>query len=392
MLSENLMTHRKNNGITQEELAIRLNVVRQTVSKWEKGQSVPDADILIKIADIFDVSVSELLGTELINEKEIGDIAQQLSRINEQLAIINRRSRRIWKTIAIGAGVIVIIILFMLVIFTPVFNLDQSVTTLQVEYDHIQESIPIPASVQIPDFKNKNFNELINDFRYTDVFIFVSTEEYSKHFVEGYIISQNPIAGIEVPLIPIDDYVSDGTSFFEYEQVIIELVVSKGSEPTQYKTEDYIDADTKTSIVIQESDLTHAEAVSHLGRSFRLPNVHTNKLSTPTFQLTYDFDTGESLPHIINIVYYRSGFNILIRNISEPELFIYDKYGNYEADVVNMIIAGVDIIKIIANDYTRYLWEHNDLLYEIFQRDSQINPVLRLSNEQVNDVIRSMIE
>ena len=104
MLKKNIKTQRKIKGLTQEELAIRLNVVRQTVSKWEKGQSVPDADLLIQMADIFELSVSELLGTEIENDKEIGDVAQQLSRINEQLAIINRRARRVWKTIAIIAG------------------------------------------------------------------------------------------------------------------------------------------------------------------------------------------------------------------------------------------------------------------------------------------------
>ena len=65
MLNENLKQLRKSKGLSQEELAIRLNVVRQTISKWEKGLSVPDADMLIKIADIFEVSVSELLGAKI---------------------------------------------------------------------------------------------------------------------------------------------------------------------------------------------------------------------------------------------------------------------------------------------------------------------------------------
>ena len=65
MLNENLKQLRKSKGLSQEELAIRLNVVRQTISKWEKGISVPDADMLIKIADIFEVSVSELLGAKI---------------------------------------------------------------------------------------------------------------------------------------------------------------------------------------------------------------------------------------------------------------------------------------------------------------------------------------
>lgn len=69
MLNENLKQLRKSRGLSQEELAIRLNVVRQTISKWEKGISVPDADMLIKIADIFEVSVSELLGAKIDEKK-----------------------------------------------------------------------------------------------------------------------------------------------------------------------------------------------------------------------------------------------------------------------------------------------------------------------------------
>ena len=101
MFTENLKTLRKSIGLSQEELATRLNVVRQTISKWEKGLSVPDADLLIRISEILDVSVSELLGAKIERETEIGAVAEQLSRINEQLAIKNRRARRIWKTVAI---------------------------------------------------------------------------------------------------------------------------------------------------------------------------------------------------------------------------------------------------------------------------------------------------
>ena len=62
MLNENLAKIRKERGLTQEALASKLNVVRQTISKWENGTAVPDADTLCKIADALDVSVAELLG------------------------------------------------------------------------------------------------------------------------------------------------------------------------------------------------------------------------------------------------------------------------------------------------------------------------------------------
>ena len=71
MFSENLKMLRRQKGISQEVLAQELNVVRQTVSKWEKGLSVPDAEMLICIADLFGISVSELLGSKIEQEEDI---------------------------------------------------------------------------------------------------------------------------------------------------------------------------------------------------------------------------------------------------------------------------------------------------------------------------------
>lgn len=122
MFNENLKILRKTKGLSQEEVAIRLNVVRQTISKWEKGLSVPDADMLIRIAEIFEVSVSELLGSRLDNETDVNIVAEQLSRINEQLAAKNRRSHRIWKTIAIVIATIVAVNVILVIIGMVSFN------------------------------------------------------------------------------------------------------------------------------------------------------------------------------------------------------------------------------------------------------------------------------
>ena len=86
--------------------------------QWEKNLSVPDADTLIRLAEILEVSVSELLGTKIENENVASDVAEQLSRINEQLAIKNRRSRRIWKIVAIILAVIVLVNIFIAVFFS----------------------------------------------------------------------------------------------------------------------------------------------------------------------------------------------------------------------------------------------------------------------------------
>ena len=116
MFSENLKTMRKAKGYTQEELAIKLNVVRQTVSKWEKGLSVPDADVLSKIADVLDTKVDILLGGTITDEDDKDAVAEQLAKISEQLAIKNRRSKRIWKVVGITL-LVILIFNILLVIF-----------------------------------------------------------------------------------------------------------------------------------------------------------------------------------------------------------------------------------------------------------------------------------
>ena len=85
MLSDNIQRARKEKGWSQEELAVRLNVVRQTISKWERGISVPDADMLIHLAALLDVPVSTLLG---ISEQDLraDTLAEELAARNAELS------------------------------------------------------------------------------------------------------------------------------------------------------------------------------------------------------------------------------------------------------------------------------------------------------------------
>lgn len=92
MLGVNIKRFRTAKGLTQEEMAVKLNVVRQTVSKWEKGLSVPDAQILIQIAQLLEVSVNQLLGIVEDNEAH-RDLAEELVKVNEQLAKKNQREK-----------------------------------------------------------------------------------------------------------------------------------------------------------------------------------------------------------------------------------------------------------------------------------------------------------
>ena len=107
MLAENLKKIRKDKGYTQEILDEKLNVVRQTVSKWEKGLSLPDVDMLSKIANVLETDVNILLDGQITTTDQ-SEIVKQLAKINEQLTIKNRRYKKIMKTIAIILLIIVI--------------------------------------------------------------------------------------------------------------------------------------------------------------------------------------------------------------------------------------------------------------------------------------------
>lgn len=88
MLNENIKAIRKSKGLSQDELAIKLNVVRQTISKWENGLSVPDSDMLISISEVLETPVSTLLGEAVVEPKvdDLKAISEKLEVVNLQLA------------------------------------------------------------------------------------------------------------------------------------------------------------------------------------------------------------------------------------------------------------------------------------------------------------------
>lgn len=118
MLGENIRNLRKQKGYSQETFAQQLNVVRQTVSKWEKGYSVPDAETLREIAELLETPVSVLLGstieeTTAENASREDEIAKQLAIFNNQLAERTARRRKTIRTIliVIGAAILINIII-----------------------------------------------------------------------------------------------------------------------------------------------------------------------------------------------------------------------------------------------------------------------------------------
>ncbi len=129
MLNENIRTIRKSKGLSQEELAIKLNVVRQTISKWEKGLSVPDSEMLLFIAEVLETPVSTLLGETVIESKvdDLKAISEKLEVINLQLAQRKNTRRKIfhWLFILLCA-VIVTISAVIIILDSPYLGWDYS--------------------------------------------------------------------------------------------------------------------------------------------------------------------------------------------------------------------------------------------------------------------------
>ena len=127
MLNENIKTIRKSKGLSQEELAIKLNVVRQTISKWEKGLSVPDSNMLISISEVLETPVSTLLGETVVESKvdDLKAISEKLEIINLQLAQRKTTRRKIlhWLLILL-CTVIVTISVVLIVLNSPYLGWD----------------------------------------------------------------------------------------------------------------------------------------------------------------------------------------------------------------------------------------------------------------------------
>lgn len=129
MLNENIKAIRKSKGLSQQELAVKLNVVRQTVSKWEQGLSVPDSDMLISISEALETPVGTLFG-ENVTETEVDNIkaiSEKLEVINWQLAQRKTMRRKIIRWLLISLCAITVMVFAALVILkSPYFGWDYS--------------------------------------------------------------------------------------------------------------------------------------------------------------------------------------------------------------------------------------------------------------------------
>ena len=123
MLQEKLKRFRKEKGFSQEQLAVRLHIVRQTVSKWEQGLSVPDAEMLVRVSEVLEVPVADLLGKTAGEEPPDStpdNIARELQKLNELLASQAERRKKLL-AVLIPAAAALLVILFLAAVY-PQWN------------------------------------------------------------------------------------------------------------------------------------------------------------------------------------------------------------------------------------------------------------------------------
>lgn len=196
MLSENIKNLRKQKGYSQETLAQELNVVRQTVSKWEKGYSVPDALMLEKLAEVLEVSVADLLGEGEERNTEpkpdLSQIAAQLTILNDQYAREQARRQKIRKIkMAVFIPVLVLFIGSIIGIFVSVngscFGVDAlrhgdvyGVLSQFVASDMYTQEDIASASDAVKEYFNAEFEG------YTMTELYYAGDERSKTEAEYY--------------------------------------------------------------------------------------------------------------------------------------------------------------------------------------------------------------
>lgn len=123
MLKENIKAIRKSKGLSQEELAIKLNVVRQTISKWEQGLSVPDSELLISLSEVLETPVCTLLGETIPEHKgnDLKEISEKLEIINLQLSQRKNERKKVIHWLLVSLCAIIIIIFISLTLFDSLY-------------------------------------------------------------------------------------------------------------------------------------------------------------------------------------------------------------------------------------------------------------------------------
>ena len=120
--SEKLLTLRKAKGMTQEQLAEKLDVSRQSISKWESGQAVPELEKIVALSTIFDVTTDYLLKSSEIDDLSVK--TEMLEKQQQQMLIREQQQHQIWACILYSIAVYLVFFAVCFVEHDVFFNTD----------------------------------------------------------------------------------------------------------------------------------------------------------------------------------------------------------------------------------------------------------------------------
>lgn len=323
MLNENIKAYRKQKGYTQDTLAQELNVVRQTVSKWEKGYSVPDAVMLERMAELFEVSVGDLLGSEIKNEPQQADldrISAQLSILNNQFAKELARKRKIRKFFKILIAVILVVILLVVVLLAAYFGFKSNpITESEPVYVYSEISDELDTAISKAILKINSGSDKLGECSAESHFVY-GTEENGDEitvyllesfssfgFQNGFFI---PVSGHSVPAVfhfrktdntveLLDyEYAQDGSLYpksikkmfpLKYRSKVLNGLSADESHAMWFsevtQAQKYLESIGRKATVCQYSDIEH-----NLLTDAGVPVEIDNKLLD--MKLSYDFELG----------------------------------------------------------------------------------------------------
>lgn len=349
---ENLRNLRKDKDFSQEYLAEKMNVSRQTISKWENGTAMPDLKKLTELAEFFDTSMDELLGTSApvynsVNNDLADNTAEQLSAIKKQFDEYKSKNKK-----GITIISILLIISFVALIITNVEYRDL-VQNLQGQINDISHN------TQIIYRDDNNESSILDDLEYyitavdkkNPSVIELSFNYTPKSYVKGTIVSFaiTDLLSSKMPPDAIEAELS-GKSFC----AILTI------DTAHYYTID-ISVDDGTNITTEKLDIDFARLYYgfdntgvYYSKSFTRQDNIENEKTTVTSNISFDFGNEfvyyyrEGLPNIINAY-------IEAENNSGEIIYTNELKLETNSDKTNVIFNDFSVHDDVSNVYIKLL-------------------------------------
>ena len=243
--SEKLTELRKKAGMSQEELGYKLNVTRQTVSKWELGQTTPEMDKLVELSKIFNVTIDELTGDVQINNNT--------TPISENKPIDDTKKKRI---IIICVAAAVVVLLFLGALYLQKLKDTENVLGIFNKQNELSDGIIGTAQGMLDSIQDQ-MNEQLNDSN--NISSDIKNEilgvysEVQQEIEEGKNKIEEEISSFETKKFNAAFELYQGTQYGNSLRMLLDKII------TNNKTQD-----KKVTLKVANKELTDANKIKDL--------------------------------------------------------------------------------------------------------------------------------